>query len=251
MPTDHSPRDPSAAAVAFSALGSALVAGALLCLSAVPLTASAASAPAATPVPSPTCGTPPCASPAGAQLTLTQTVDRVTAVIGDTVNYTVTVRNTGAAPATAVTVSDVVTGSAGYRVADGTGGTANSFAGQPLVTVIRVAAGRYTWTYPVVSPGDSDVVRFSAVIAGPRGSQPAGTHVITLTSVASAPGATAAVSTSVAYTPRVRGGGVHGSRAGVPPTGLGLNGTVAGFLFLSGLGLLLVSEYMRERSSPT
>jgi uncharacterized repeat protein (TIGR01451 family) len=175
-------------------------------------------------------------------------VDRPTAAVGGTVSYTITLGNTGTLPATAVTVSDVLGGSAGYLVADGTSGTANSFLGQPVVTITRALTGHYGWSYPVVKPGDIDVVRFSAVITAPRASLPAGSRTITLTSTAATPGlAPAAASSTAPFTPPRAGGGVHGARTGLPPTGAGLDAAVAGFLLLGGLGFVLLSLYARER----
>ncbi len=146
---------------------------------------------------------------------------------------------------TAVTVTDVLSGTAGYLVADGTGGTVNTFAGEPVVTITRVLAGHYEWTYPVVAPGATDIVRFRAAIMAPRGSQPPGTRTIRLTSTASSPGvAPAAVTTSATFTPH---GALHGAGTRVPATGSDLNAAVAGFLLLGGLGFILLAMYARER----
>ncbi len=224
------------------------VAGALLCLVAAPAVALAATGTAATPTSavtptaSPGCSQVPCNDPAAVQLTVTQTVDRTSAAVGDTVSYTITLANTGLVPATAVTVDDVLTGSAGYVVDDGTSGTAGTFLGQPMTTITRVFTGHYRWSYAVVNPTEADVVKFSAVIAAPSTALPAGSRTITLTSTATTAGFPAAsVSTTAPFTPPpTAAGGVRGARTGLPPTGSGVNGAIAGFLLLGGLGFILL-----------
>ncbi len=213
-------------------------------------TAGASPSPVTTPSPTPTCPAPPCADPAAAHLALAVSADRATAAVGDTVHYTVTLSNTGSLPATSVTVDDVMGGDAGYVVDDGTLGSANSFVGQPVTTVTRVLAGHYSWSYAVVDPGDSDVVRFGAVLTAPRGSIPSPPRVITLTSTASTPGvpsvtATTTASFGVAATP----GGTRGARTVVPATGSAVARHSRRVPLLGGLGVLLLGMHVRRRDA--
>ena len=255
MRTDDSRGTPSRVRRRDGRRGLLAGAGALASLIAAPAVGLAASNAAATPTPvvtptaSPSCLPVPCSDPPAAQLTLSQTVDKATAAVGDTVSYTITLANTSLVPATAVTVNDVLGGSAGYVVDDGTAGTRNTFVGRPLTTIMRLLTGHYQWSYPAVNPGDSDTVSFSAVITAPHGTQPAGARTITLVSTASAAGLPAAeVSTTAPFTPRTAApGGVRGARAGVPPTGSGLNGAIAGFLLLGGVGFILLGLHAYRR----
>ncbi len=241
MPTAHSSGTPSRGV---SARKTVLLfwAGAFVCLVAAPAAALTVSADVTPPVATPT------PAPPAAQLTVTQTVDKATAAVGDTVTYTVTLANTGSLPATAVTVDDVMGGTAGYLVGDGTAGTANSWLGTPVTTISKVVTGQYRWVYALVNPGDSNVVRFSAVIGRPSGSAPSS---ITLTSTASTSGAAPATATTTATLASTgsgpTAGGVKGVIAAVPHTGSGLNATVAGFLFLGGLGFILLGVLPRRR----
>ncbi len=232
--------------------------GAFLCLVAAPAAALAnATVAVAAPVvntPVPVCAPLPCTSPPAAQLTLTQTVDKTTAAVGDTVSYTITLGNSGVVPAAAVTVDDVMNGTSGFFVDDGTASTTNTFVGQPLTTITRVLAGHYRWSYALVNPGDTDVVRFSAVMTAPQSSLPPSVSVITLASTASTPGVPAATATTTAPftaaappTPTPRGG-VHGAKTSLPATGAGLNAAIAGFLMLGGLGFILIGLHAYRRN---
>jgi uncharacterized repeat protein (TIGR01451 family) len=176
-------------------------------------------------------------------LVLTQTVDRTAAMLGDRLSYTVTLGNVGSLAATLVTVDDVLSGDAGFAVDDGRAGMANSFAGSPVTTITRVLTGHYRWGYAVVNPGDIDVVRFDAAIVRGSGDLPAGS-VVTLDSTASTPGAASAEVRTTAVLTAAGQGGV----AGLPATGSGLDLSPAVFLFLGGMGimLLLVVERRRE-----
>jgi len=222
-----------------------LGAGAFLCLVAAPAAALTAGADVTPPVlPLAT----PAIDPPAAHLTLTQTVDKATAAVGDTVTYTVTVANTGSLAAAAVTVDDVMGGTAASRVDDGTAGTANSWLGTPVTTITKVLTGHYRWVYALMNPGNSNVVRFSAVIRRPSGSPPS---TVTLTSTASTSGASPATATTTAtLTPTVSGpsaGAVKGVIAAVPHGGSGLNATVAGLLSLGGVGCIMLAVLARRR----
>ncbi len=225
-----------------------LTSGAVLCVAAATPTPSLA---ATTPGPSPhatpsTVCSVPCVDPPAGPITIVQAVDRTSATVGDTVSYTITVADTGPVPAAAVTIDDVLGGGARFVVGDGTAGTVNTFLGTPLTTITRVVPGHYRWSYPLVQPGDSDIVRFSLVIRAPL--TPV-TGVVALTSSASTPGAvTATVSTTVSLPARVPAGGVRGARTGVPPTGSAIDGAAVGFLLLGGLGLVLLGLHVRRRT---
>lgn len=219
MRTAHSPGVPSGGRSAVRAAVALVAAAAALCVAAIPALALTSAAP---------------------ELTLTQAVDRSTAVAGDRVTYTIAVGNTGSAAASAVTVDEVVSGDAGFLVEDGTGGTGDTFAGAPVVMVTRVLAGHYRWSYVTVSPGDNDVVRFSAIIRLPVAAASGTLRVLSLTSTASTAGPAAATVTTTVAPPRVAAG------AAIPPTG-SAPGLGAGFLALGGLGLILFSAILRRR----
>lgn len=251
MQTDNSRGAPSGARLRTGIRGVLVGGGACVCLFAAPATASAANLPelaVPTPIASPGCAPLPC-DPLAPQLTLTQTVDRTTAAVGDTVSYTVTLANTGLVPATGVTVDDVMSGDAGYVVDDGTASTTNTFVGQPVTTITRVLIGHYQWGYTLMNPGDTDVVKFSAVVTAPRNPPPAGVQAITLTSTASSAGLPdAVVSTTASFTPpSTPPGGLHGAKTSVPATGSAMPAALGGFLLLGGLGFVLLGAHARRR----
>lgn len=194
-------------------------------------------------------------------LTLTKTVDKTSTVLNDTLTYTIKVGNTGAATATNVLVDDVFGGTAGYQVNDGTLNTTNSFAGSPSVPVTKLANGHYQWTYPALKPGDVATVTFTAKIELPFTVQANTSGTITLTNTVSVPTYVTGVGTYVnpgnnpppvtVSTVAPYNGGVQGcstsNGCGVPNTGTSLNITLAGFLFLGGLGLILIGALARKR----
>jgi uncharacterized repeat protein (TIGR01451 family) len=198
-------------------------------------------------------------------LTLTKTVNKTTAALNDTLTYTITVGNTGAAPASNVLVDDIFGGTAGFQVNDGTLGTTNSFAGSPAVPVTKIGNGHYQWTYAVIKPGDTATVVFTAKIELPFTALAAPSGTITLTNTVSVPTYVTGVGTYVnpgnnpppvtVSTVAPYNGGVQGcstsNGCGVPNTGTSLNVTLAGFLFLGGLGLILVGALARKREDTT
>jgi uncharacterized repeat protein (TIGR01451 family) len=185
--------------------------------------------------------------PLAAHLTLTKTVDPATTVVGGTVTYVVTLANTGGKAAGNVTVQDVLTGTAGFRVNDGTNGTANSFAGAPLTTVYKFGDGLYRWSYASVNPGEVNVVRFAATLRLPPVPLVNAT-VITLVNAATIPGLPAAVATTTApYGGGAQPGGVQAASVGTPATGGDVQTVAAGFLFLGGLGMILLGSLARRR----
>jgi uncharacterized repeat protein (TIGR01451 family) len=209
----------------------------------------------------PTAGNPDCTTNTPLiVLTLTKTVDKTTTVVNDTVTYTIRVGNVGAATATNVLVDDVLGGTAGYLVNDGTGTTTNSFAGAPAVPVTKLAIGHYQWTYAAIKPGDVDTVTFTAKITLPFTVQPNTSGTIVLTNTVSVPTYVTGVGTyvnpgnnpspvTVSTTAPYNGGVLACTTATcpVPNTGASLNITLAGFLFLGGLGLILIGALARKR----
>jgi len=208
----------------------------------------------------PTAGSPDCTvnNPL-VVLTLAKTVSETTGHLGDTVTYTVTVGNVGAATATNVLVDDVFGGDAQFLVNDGTNTTTNSFAGSPAITVTKLAVGHYQWTYASIAVGDVDTVTFTAKILAPPADTPANTSGTTvLTNTVSIPTYVIGVGTYInpgnnpppvtvqtvapfAGTPLCLGAGC------TPSTGANLNVTLAGFLFLGGIGLILIGVLARKR----
>lgn len=206
-------------------------------------------------------------------LTLTKTVFDDTAKVdgnqhlagsGDRLTYTVTVTNTSGVGVANLTVDDVLGGDASFTVADGTNATANSFAGNPTVTVIKVAANHYSWTYAALAPGQAATVTFDTTIF-PGTGRPLHGATFVLDNTASVPGYTAATTTVTntnnqpaavtVVTDVAPGGGVLGCTTSgssttctsTPNTGAGiqLNVTLAGFLFLGGLALILLGMLVR------
>ena len=114
-----------------------------------------------------------------------------------------------------------------------------------------MVTGHYRWVYALVNPGDSNVVRFSTVLKRPSGSPPS---TITLTSTASTAGAGPATATTTAtITAATSGpstGAVKGVTATVPHTGSGMNAALAGFLFLGGVGFVLLGVLARRHEDP-
>jgi uncharacterized repeat protein (TIGR01451 family) len=187
------------------------------------------------------------AVPSTPHLTLTKSVDRTRATVGSTLMYTVTLRNSGALPASNVIVADVLGGDAGFIVNDGTRGTVNSFAGSSVITVTKVSNGHYHWTYATVNAGASDIVRFTAVITLPPIALSHSNGIISLTNTASAPGVAPVTVTSTApYAAGRRGGGAKGIATGTPRTGISPDVAASGAIVLVGLGLILLGMFARK-----
>ncbi len=87
------------------------------------------------------------ASPA---LSVTTTASPTVVTPGQTITYTIRLTNRGPVPARGVQVKDVLSGTANFVVLDGTGGTIDSFAGQPVEPVTKVGVGTYVWRYPTL-----------------------------------------------------------------------------------------------------
>ena len=94
------------------------------------------------------------------------TQGNLTALPGQTIRYTILVRNTGAAPVTNVLVSDTTPAFTRYTT---TGGAASySIGGGAAVPATSApasgAAGTITWTIPTLAPGAVATVTFNVVI---------------------------------------------------------------------------------------
>lgn len=195
-------------------------------------------------------------------LVLNKTVDQTSLPsLPGNVLYTITLSNNGTAPATNVLVDDVLGGDAGFKV------DLTSFKGSPVVTIttIDTLISHFQWTYATVNPGDIDTVQFSVQMLPPAGTAPGASGTATLTNTVSVPaycvpGAGACTPTNynnpgnnpppvtvvtVAPFTCAATGCVQGI-TDTPPTGVNLNIQLAGFLFLGGLGLILVGVLARK-----
>jgi uncharacterized repeat protein (TIGR01451 family) len=178
---------------------------------------------------------------------LTKTVSPTgTVPVGTTLTYTITLTNTSQNAATSSElVTDVLSGTAGVVVNDGTGGTTDSFNGPTGVTVTKVATDDYNWTIPAsdLAAGQSAAVTFTAVIT----SGPGITTTCLLSGATSGHlcldnSATAVGITTIVHnlTPAPPASQVQATST--PNTGIAneMNIVLAGFLFLGGLGLILM-----------
>ncbi len=177
-------------------------------------------------------------STGGARLSMTVTAPQSIAD-GATVTYTIALANTGSAAALAVTVDTRLGGAARSMVSDGTAASPNSFVGTPLVTVEKLGTGHYRWTYPGVTAGAVDTVRFAAVVSLPPGT--AGAPAAAVTNSVSVSGLVPQTTTTVVNPAPARpgigaGGGVATT---TPQTGTSPDVGAAGLLLLAGTGLIL------------
>ena len=226
----------------------------------------------------------PCSTTTPVNLLLSKTVSETVAQVGDVVTYVVTLTNPTSNAAVDITVDDVMSGTAGFTVNDGTPGshTVDSFIGSPVVPVTRVGADHYTWTYPTVAAGAIDTIQYTATItgAGSTATQLNGDNsvvntattaglppvVVTTTVPTGSGGGVLGITTTptpgsgvlgITTTP-TPGGGVLGITTTPPPGGvLGItspatggfsrmNTTIAGFLLLGGLTLILMGMLARK-----
>lgn len=178
---------------------------------------------------------------------LTKTVSPTgTVPVGTTLTYTVTLTNTSQNDATASElVDDTLSGTAGVLVNDGTGGTTDSFSGPSDVTVTKVAADHYQWTIPAddLGAGKSAAVTFTAVVTSGPGVTTscllsgAVTGQLCLDNSATAVGITTTVQNlTPPPTSQVQAVTTTPSTGALDEANIAL----AGFLFLGGLGLILM-----------
>ncbi|MGE3488948.1 MAG: MBG domain-containing protein [Vicinamibacterales bacterium] len=168
--------------------------------------------------------TPPVETPvAEPRLTITKSVDKATALPGETLVYTIGYENTGNADATGATISDVVPAMTSFAVASN-GGTNN--AGTVTWNLGTVAAGAsgsvtLTVTLDTTFPIGTTPVTNSAVIAAPNAPPVPPTPPVT-TTVTAAPvlevsksvsAATAAPGGTLVYTISYRNTGSAGATA--------------------------------------
>jgi uncharacterized repeat protein (TIGR01451 family) len=178
-------------------------------------------------------------------LSVMTAVSSTTAVLGQTLTYTIRVTNTGAAPAQDVLVKDVLSGTAGFTVNDGTGGTADSFAGRPVEPVTKTAVGAYQWHYRAMAAGGGTaVVVFTVTIRGSASASVTARGKVALTDTVSvvAVGCTTSSCRSVSTTyVAVLAGSVKAASVtapGAPATGAHLDLTLATLLVVLGLAML-------------
>jgi uncharacterized repeat protein (TIGR01451 family) len=170
---------------------------------------------------------------------------------GTLLTYTITLSNHGDGPASNVTVDDVMSGTADFTVNDGSGGTADSFNGTPKVTVHKLAAGRYSWTYATVAAGAVNRVSYTAVIRTP-GSVSSGVDSFTLSDTAFAAGTNCADANVAACTVEDSvappASGVQAAKTTTPGTGVlrDLRLAVTVLLMLGGTGLILLGLLVRQ-----
>jgi uncharacterized repeat protein (TIGR01451 family) len=190
-------------------------------------------------------------------LVLSKTVSQSGAVpVNTLLTYTITLKNVSTGAASNVTVDDTMSGTAGFTVNDGTGGTANSFAGTPLVTVTKVGAGHYRWTYAAVAGNATDVVTYSVVIRSPGGTSTSLNGSFSLVNTATnpdgnckmpdVPACTTENGISLSGAPVI--GGVSALSTSTPTTGAANQPALAAsaFLLLGGAGLALLGLLVRQ-----
>jgi len=104
--------------------------------------------PTATPTPTPTPVTP-------AHITITKTVDKPTAQSGDTLTYTLVLKNTSSVSATNIKVSDVVPPSVTYII----GSAAQN--GNPTYNTTTTTL---TWSFSTIAAGNMQQLSFKAKV---------------------------------------------------------------------------------------
>ncbi len=212
---------------------------------------------------------PPSTPTPGPDLIVTKSVDHSSTALGHTLDYTITVTNAGNAPATDVAMTDLMTGTAGFQVNDGSNGTNDSFLGNPTVTVSEDGPGVYTWEYSTLAPEQTATVTYTATILAPgsvsstlngmltlvntvtatsgNGGCTSNTCTATVTTTAPPPsGGSLGVTTT--KTPPQHASGVLG--ASTPGTGAHLDLLLTLILVLAGLTLIGFAIATRPRAKP-
>ena len=191
-------------------------------------------------------------NPVTFQLTKTVT-PKGTVPNGTTLTYTVTLKNTSQNDSQVdVLVDDALSGTASVVVNDGSGGTTNSFVGPTGVVINTVGADHYQWTIPAadLKAGESASVTFTAVING----GPGNSSSCLLSSVSSTNDCLDNTATALNIpitvenlTPKPPHSSVQGITT-TPSSGAfdDMNLTVAGSLFLGGIGLVLFGLLARS-----
>ncbi|MHB1501391.1 MAG: hypothetical protein ACYCYK_09565, partial [Candidatus Dormibacteria bacterium] len=191
---------------------------------------------------------------AAPRLTVTETVTAAAAVLGQTLQYTVAVTNTGTAPAQQVVVKDLIAGTAGFAINDGTGRTADSFAGRPMVPVTKTGVGDYRWTYPTLAAnGGRAVATYTVTIRAPASASVIVNGEVALTNSVTVTAPAGCTSTScaaqVTTSAQVPAGVVRAASTtpGTPATGAHLDLLPSGILVMAGLLLIGAAEVMRPK----
>ncbi|MHB1499866.1 MAG: hypothetical protein ACYCYK_01635 [Candidatus Dormibacteria bacterium] len=206
-------------------------------------------------------------------LTVTKVVDATSTTLGQTLNYTITVANSGTAAATDVVMNDVMTGTAAFQVNDGTQGTQDSFsfASSPsdaaAINFGSTVPGSYTWEYLNLAVGQTATVTYSATMLAPGNLSTAVNGLFSLTNAVTATSGNGGCTTTsctdkvttTAPTPKhdVLGasttkktpspaGAVLG--ASTPGTGAHLDLLLTLILVLAGLSLLGLALLTRRRA---
>ena len=96
-------------------------------------------------------------TPKYADLAVTKQTDKPEPNVGDTITYTVTLRNNGTATATGVEVTDTLPANVTYVSASAAGGTSFTPSGTPVTGGI--------WSVPTIAPGQSLVLTITATAA--------------------------------------------------------------------------------------
>ncbi len=207
-------------------------------------------------------------------LTVTKAVDTTSTTLGQTLNYTITVTNSGTAAATDVVMNDVMSGTAAVQVNDGTHGTRDSFSfssspsGAAAINFGSTGPGSYTWEYASLAVGQTATVTYSATMLAPGNLSTAVNGLFSLTNAVTATsgdgGCTTTASctatvTTTAPTPKqavlgasttkktpAPAGAVLG--ASTPGTGAHLDLLLTLILVLAGLSLLGLALLTRRRA---
>ncbi|MHB1894429.1 MAG: DUF7507 domain-containing protein [Candidatus Dormibacteria bacterium] len=211
--------------------------------------------------------TPPNNVPSGPYLIVTKSVDHQSTLLGQTLNYTITVTNAGNVSATNVAMTDLMTGTAGFQVNDGSNGTTDSFLGNPTVTVTKHGKGVYTWEYSTLAPEQTATVTYSATILAPGNVSSTINGTLTLVNTVTATSGhggctsttcTATVTTtapppsggSLGVTTTKPSGGVLAASTTTPGTGAHLDLLLTLILVLAGLTLIGFAIATRPHAKP-
>jgi Domain of unknown function DUF11 len=190
---------------------------------------------------------PKCSTNTPVTLLLSKTEDGqsgpISVKIGDSITYEVTMNNNSDNPAHNVMVTDDMGGTAGFRVNDGSNGTTNSFTSTDPSVKVNGSNGTYNWTFTTIAAGDSASVQFTAVILAPGSTTSTINSSVSLTNTATVTDLPPV--TVVANAPPPTGGVKAES---TPSTGgfPDMNISVAGFMFLGGLGFILLGLLARK-----
>jgi uncharacterized repeat protein (TIGR01451 family) len=182
---------------------------------------------------------PKCSTNTPVTLLLTKTENGVAGPInvsiGDTITYVVTVTNNSDNPAHNVLVDDDMGGTAGFSVDD------KSFTSNDSAQVSKQSSGHYTWTFATIDAGTAASVQFNAVILSPGTTTSTINGTISLTNTATVDQLPPVTVVANAPASGVKAASTPGT-GGFPD----MNASVAGFMFLGGLGMILLGMLARR-----